>query len=51
LFGGIWGYILTVAILGIGVYCISALGDSFKNVFVSDGKLAYQACVTMEILN
>lgn len=50
LFGGTWGYILTIAILAVGVYCVAKLGISFKNAPVSDGKLAYQACVTMEIL-
>lgn len=50
LFGGTWGYILTIAIIGAGIYCISSLGFVFKNTPVSDGKLAYQACISMEIL-
>ena len=49
LLGGIWGYIVTVAILGIGVYCADKAGLSF-NFTATDGKLAYQACVTMEVL-
>ena len=50
LLGGIWGYVLTIAFFGIGVYCVNILGISFKNASISDGKLAYQACVTMERL-
>lgn len=50
LLGGIWGYIVTIAIIGAGAYCVNTLGISFKNGSVSDGKLAYQACVAMEIL-
>lgn len=50
LLGGTWGYILTIAIIGAGIYCISTLGFVFKTLPVSDRKLAYQACVNMEIL-
>lgn len=50
LLGGIWGYVLTVAILGAIAFCVGELGIAFKNNSVSDGKLAYHACVTMEIL-
>lgn len=50
LLGGIWGYIVTIAIIGAAAYCVSTLGISFKNGSVSDGKLAYQACVAMEVL-
>jgi hypothetical protein len=50
LLGGIWGYIATIAILAVGAYCFSKVGISFQNNTVSDGKLAHQACVTMEKL-
>lgn len=50
LLGGIWGYVLTFVIIGVSVYCINTLGISFKNATVSDGKLAYRACVAMEEL-
>lgn len=50
LFDGVWGYILTIAILGAGVYCLDSSGILSKISSVSEGKLAYQACVTMEIL-
>ena len=49
LIGGIWGYIATVAIIGIGVYCAGKAGLSF-NGSASEGKLAYQASATMEVL-
>ena len=50
LLGGIWGYILTVAVISVGAYCADKLGISFKNAPASDGKLAYQACIKMETL-
>ncbi len=50
LLGGGWGYIVAMLIIGIGVCCINELGRSFKNDVVSDAKLAFQTCVTMEIL-
>lgn len=50
LFGGIWGFILTIAIIGVGVLCIEKLEITFKNAPVSDGKLAYRACVAMWVL-
>ncbi len=50
LFGGIWGFILTVGIIFVGVLCVENLGITFKNSTISDEKLAYQACVAMDIL-
>lgn len=50
LFDGIWGYILTIAIVFLGYFCIDKLGISFKRFPASDGKLAYHACVAMEAL-
>ena len=50
LFGDAWGYVATIAVIGAGVFFIDKLGLSFKNDTGSDGKLAYQACVTMEVL-
>ena len=50
LLGGIWGYIVTIALIAAGAYCLDKSGVSFTNDTVSDGKLAYQACVTMEKL-
>ena len=49
LLGGIWGYIVTIAILGIGAYYADKAGLSL-NIADTDGKLAFQACVTMEVL-
>ena len=49
LLGGTWGYILTLAIVLTGAYCVDTLG-LFRNNPASDGKLAYQACITMETL-
>ena len=48
--GGILGYILTIALLGVCCVCVSTLGITFKNAPVSDGKLAYKACIAMETL-
>ena len=48
--GGVWGYIATIAVIGAGAFFADKLGLSFKKDTWSDGKLAYQACVTMEIL-
>lgn len=50
LLGGLWGFILTIVILFIGVLCIEKLGITFKNAPESAGKLAYQACVAMWVL-
>lgn len=50
LLGGIWGYIFTIAIIGAVVFYVNELGITFKSNTASDGKLAYQACTTMEIL-
>ena len=50
LLGSTLGYILTLVVLGIGVYCLNTSGILSKFCSVPDGKLAYQACVTMEIL-
>lgn len=50
LLGGLWGFILTIVILFIGMLCIEKLGITFKNAPESDGKLAYQACVAMWVL-
>lgn len=48
--GGLWGYILTIAILMLGLCCAIKLEISFKNAPVSDGQLAYRACVSMDAL-
>ena len=50
LFGKTWGYIATIAILFVAFFCADQLGLSFKTEIWSNGKFAYQACVTMEIL-
>ena len=50
LFGRTLGFILTFIVLAIAAYCISTLEISFKNTSVSDGKLAYHACIAMEAL-
>ena len=49
-FGGVWGYILLVAIIAIVVYCINIFDISFNKAPISDGKLAYRACIAMEAL-
>ena len=48
--GGIWGYILTLAIVMIGISCFLKLNIPLKESAISDGKLAYYACVSMEAL-
>lgn len=50
LLGGIWGYVLTIALLGIGVYCAVKLNLPLISTDKFDRRIAYQACVTMEIL-
>lgn len=46
--GGFWGYVVTIALVGIGVYCFS---QSFSaSASISDPKLAYTACIAMEKL-
>ena len=50
LLGGAWGYIVTLVVVGAGVWFASTLGITIVNNVWPDGKLAYQACVTMEIL-
>ena len=50
LFGMTWGYIGTIAVLFAAFFCADQLGLSFKTEIWPDGKFAYQACVTMEIL-
>lgn len=50
LFGNTWGYIITIVVVIVGLFCAVQLGISFKTEIWSDGKFAYQACVTMEIL-
>ena len=50
LLGGIGGYILTIAILSVGAYCLNASGAFSNLVSPSNRKLAYQACITMEML-
>ena len=49
-FGMTWGYIATIAVLFATFMCADQLGLSFKTEIWPDGKFAYQACVTMEIL-
>ena len=50
LLGMTWGYIATIAFLFAAYFCANQLGLSFKTEIWPDGKFAYQACVTMEIL-
>ena len=50
LLGITWGYIATIAILVAAFFCADQLGLSFKTKIWPDGKFAYQACITMEIL-
>ena len=50
LLGMTWGYIATIAVLFAAYFCADQLGLSFKTEIWPDGKFAYQACVTMEIL-
>ena len=50
LLGTTWGYIATIAVLFAAYFCADQLGLSFKTAIWPDGKFAYQACVTMEIL-
>ena len=50
LLGGLWGFILTVAVISIGGVCVDKLGITFNNAPMSDAKLAYQASVAMWIL-
>ena len=50
LLGMTWGYIATIAVLFAACFCADQLGLSFKTEIWSDGKFAYQACLTMEIL-
>jgi len=50
LLGITWGYIATIAVLFAAFFCADQLGFSFKTEIWPNGKFAYQACVTMEIL-
>ena len=50
LFGMTWGYIATIGVLFAAFFCADQLGLSFKTKVWPDGKFAYQACTTMEIL-
>ena len=50
LLGMTWGYISTIVVLIVAYFCADQLGLAFKTKIWSDGKFAYQACVTMEIL-
>lgn len=50
LLGGLWGFVLTIAVIAIGVLCVEKLGITFNNAPMSDAKLAYQASVAMWIL-
>ena len=49
LLGGLWGFVLTIAVIAIGVVCVEKLGITFNNAPMSDAKLAYQASVAMWI--
>lgn len=49
-FGDTLGYIFTIAIVMIIAYCIDTLGVTVKNKTMTDGKLAYHACVAMKAL-
>ena len=50
LLGKKWGYIATIAVLSFAMFCADQLGLSFETRIWPDGKFAYQACKTMEIL-
>ena len=50
LLGMTWGYIATIAVLFAAFFYANQLGLSFKTKIWPDGKFAYQACITMEIL-
>ena len=50
LLGTTWGYVATITVLCIAVFSADQLGLSFKTKIWTNGKFAYQACVTMEIL-
>ncbi|MBQ9805574.1 MAG: hypothetical protein IJW49_03595 [Clostridia bacterium] len=50
LLGGLWGFVLTIAVIAIGVLCVEKLGITFNNAPMSDAKLAYRASVAMWIL-
>lgn len=50
LLGGLWGFVLTFAVVAAGLLCVEKLGITFNNAPVSDAKLAYQASVAMWIL-
>ena len=47
LLGGLWGFVLTIAIIAIGILCVEKLGITFNNAPMSDTKLAYRASVAM----
>ena len=50
LLGGILGFVLTFAIIAVGILCIEKLGITFFNAPLPDAKLAYQASVSMWVL-
>ena len=50
LLGGLLGFVLTIAIIAIGVLCVEKLGITFNNAPMSDTKLAYRASVAMWVL-
>lgn len=50
LLGGFWGFVVTIAIIGVGICCVENLGLSCKNAPQSEVKLSYQACIEMEAL-
>ena len=50
LLGGLWGFVLTIAVIAMGVLCVEKLGITFNSAPMSDAKLAYQASVAMWIL-
>ena len=50
LLGGLWGFVLTIAVIAIGILCVEKMGITFNNAPVSDTTLAYRACVAMWIL-
>ena len=50
LLGGIWGFVVTIIIIGVGILCVEKLGITFNNAPASDAKLAYQASIAMWIL-
>ena len=48
--GSLWGTLLTLVVLFIGLGCVMNLGISFNNAPMSDGQLSCYACISMDAL-